>query len=131
MSHFVIVVCLSVLLVAFCSIRLLPNPIWKFDGAEVCLIVKDHKGEGHEQYKGRLANHVADARTDADGGGCLITKVIGISKLKAKYKQFEARRKLRDSYDLFVVDDRVVQMMPQLLGKTFFKYDPKFSVPFA
>ena len=90
--------------------------------------MKDHNGEGHERYKRRLATHAREAAAAAaagggggGGGGCLITKVIGISKLKAKYKQFEARRKLRESYDLFVVDDRVVQMMPQLLGKTFFK----------
>ncbi|KAK6134989.1 hypothetical protein DH2020_031273 [Rehmannia glutinosa] len=50
-----------------------------------------------------------------------ISKVIKISKLKANYKPFEAKRKLCDSYDLFLVDKRVVHLLPKLIGKEFFK----------
>ncbi|KAL6529507.1 hypothetical protein OROGR_015130 [Orobanche gracilis] len=50
-----------------------------------------------------------------------ISKVIKISKLKTNYKPFEAKRKLCDSYDLFLVDKRVVHLLPKLLGKKFFK----------
>ena len=106
--------------VCVCS-RRLPHPIWDVEGADVCVIVKDKSGEGHERMKNAL-------RSEREAGRVTrIAKVIGISKLKTKYKQFEARRRLRDSYDLFCCDDRVIEMMPALLGKTFFKY--VFSTP--
>ncbi|XP_022854965.1 putative ribosome biogenesis protein C8F11.04 [Olea europaea var. sylvestris] len=50
-----------------------------------------------------------------------LSKVLKISKLKTNYKPFEAKRKLCDSYDLFLVDKRVVHLLPKLLGKQFFK----------
>ena len=49
-----------------------------------------------------------------------ITKVIGISKLGAKYKSFEAKRTLCASYDFFLADARIIPMRPKKLGKTFF-----------
>ena len=45
-----------------------------------------------------------------------VAKVIGISKLKTKYEPFEAKRQLCNSYDMFVVDDRVVPSLPKLIG---------------
>ncbi|KAL3638296.1 hypothetical protein CASFOL_017667 [Castilleja foliolosa] len=50
-----------------------------------------------------------------------ISKVIKISKLKTNYKPFEAKRKLCDSYDLFLVDKRIVHLLPKLIGKQFFQ----------
>ncbi|CAA0808671.1 Ribosomal protein L1p/L10e family [Striga hermonthica] len=50
-----------------------------------------------------------------------ISKVIRVSKLKSNYKPYEAKRKLCDSYDLFLVDKRVVHLLPKLIGKKFFK----------
>ncbi|XP_051152168.1 uncharacterized protein LOC127266091 [Andrographis paniculata] len=50
-----------------------------------------------------------------------ISKVIKISKLKANYKAFEAKRKLCNSYDMFLVDRRVVHLLPKLIGKEFFR----------
>ena len=47
--------------------------------------------------------------------------MIGLSKLKKKYVPFEAKRELCSAYDLFVADQRVLPMLPPLLGKTFFK----------
>ncbi|KAI8850536.1 ribosomal protein L1p/L10e family-domain-containing protein [Chytridium lagenaria] len=49
--------------------------------------------------------------------GVSISKVIGLSKLKAKYTQYEAKRKLCASYDLFLADERIVTLLPPLLGK--------------
>ena len=47
-------------------------------------------------------------------------KVIGYTKLSKNYKQYSARRELLKSYDAFFVDDRILPMMPRVLGKTFF-----------
>jgi ribosome biogenesis protein UTP30 len=43
-----------------------------------------------------------------------------VSKLKARYKPFEAKRQLCASYDLFLADERVLPLLPPILGKTFF-----------
>ncbi|KAH8930013.1 ribosomal protein L1 [Atractiella rhizophila] len=71
----------------------------------VCLIVKDPQRE----YK--------DLLREKEIG--FIGRVVGISKLKGKFKAFEARRELMKEYDRFLVDDRVVEMMPKLLGKNW------------
>ncbi|XP_060184416.1 uncharacterized protein LOC132614075 [Lycium barbarum] len=58
-----------------------------------------------------------------------ITKVLKLSKLKAEYKPFEAKRDLYESYELFLADKRVVNLLPGLLGKQFYKKKRKVPVP--
>lgn len=89
----------------------LPHPIYDSQNAEVCLFVKDHKGEGHKAAKLRVKQQKVAG----------VAKVIGVSKLKGKYEPFEAKRQLCNSYDLFLADDRVVPSLPKLIGKSFFK----------
>eukprot|EP00243_Klebsormidium_subtile_P011810 TRINITY_DN6859_c0_g1_i1.p1 TRINITY_DN6859_c0_g1~~TRINITY_DN6859_c0_g1_i1.p1 ORF type:complete len:271 (+),score=48.72 TRINITY_DN6859_c0_g1_i1:104-916(+) len=90
----------------------IPHSLYPLDAArEVCLLVKDVSGEGQKQAKHQIA-------TEAGTG---VSKVIGVSKLKTKYKPYEAKRRLCGSYDLFVADDRILGVLPKLLGKTFFK----------
>ncbi|KAJ5908095.1 hypothetical protein N7495_000777 [Penicillium taxi] len=50
-----------------------------------------------------------------------IEKVIGFSKLAARYKSFESRRQLLSEYDVFLADDRIVTRLVKTLGKTFYK----------
>lgn len=83
----------------------LPHPYQSLETAEICLITKDPQRE----YKDRLA----------DVG--LRAKVIGISKLKKKHKEYEAKRQLMGDYDIFLADARVLPMLPPLLGKGFFQ----------
>ncbi|KAI9272414.1 ribosomal protein L1p/L10e family-domain-containing protein [Helicostylum pulchrum] len=71
---------------------------------EVCLITKDSEKVMEDKVKSVSP----------------VKKVISVSTLGSTYKNFEARRKLCDSYDIFLVDDRVVHLMPKLLGKHFF-----------
>jgi len=89
----------------------LPFPLLNLDVAEVCLIVKDHQGEGHKDAKKRVAEMEK----------CGVAKVLGISKLRNNYKPHEAKRQLCDSYDLFLADARILPLLPKLLGKHFFK----------
>jgi len=56
-----------------------------------------------------------------------ITKVIGLEKLKKNYGTAEAKRALADSFDLFLCDAGVVEMMPKILGTIF--YDKKLKRP--
>ncbi|CAD6890366.1 unnamed protein product [Tilletia laevis] len=81
----------------------LPHPLLSSESASVCLIVKDPQRE----YKDLLAS--LNIRS--------IARVVGVTKLKGKFAPFEARRQLMSDHDLFLVDDRVVGMMPRLLGK--------------
>ncbi|EPY53260.1 U3 snoRNP-associated protein Cic1/Utp30 family protein [Schizosaccharomyces cryophilus OY26] len=74
---------------------------------EACLIVKDPQ----RTYK--------DLVSEAGMSG-VVTRVIGLSKLKAKWKSFEQKRQLRDQFDLFLADDRIISMLPNVLGKTFY-----------
>ncbi|KAK4985924.1 proteasome-interacting protein cic1 [Elasticomyces elasticus] len=58
-----------------------------------------------------------------------VQRVIGITKLKAKYKPFENRRQLLSEYDIFLADDRIITSLPQALGKIFYKGGAKRPVP--
>jgi ribosome biogenesis protein UTP30 len=57
-----------------------------------------------------------------------ITRVLGITKLKARYKSYESRRQLLAEHDVFLADSRVITMLPNLLGKVFYK-GPKRPIP--
>lgn len=58
-----------------------------------------------------------------------IGRVIGLEKLKAKYKSFESRRQLFGEYDMFLADDRVIIHLPAALGKVFYAGGAKRPVP--
>ena len=47
--------------------------------------------------------------------------MLGVEKIRKRYKTFEARRELLQMYDHFLVDNRVAPMVPRLLGNAFLK----------
>ncbi|KAK8846555.1 hypothetical protein IAR55_005641 [Kwoniella newhampshirensis] len=73
----------------------------------VCLLVKSPQRE----YKDLLAT--ANIK--------FISRVVGVEKLKGKFKPFEARRQLLRDHEMFLCDERIVPLMPGLLGKMFFE----------
>lgn len=77
------------------------------EGIEICVFAKDPARELKDKL---LAVPVPG-----------VTKVIGVSKLKKNYHEFKDRRTLASSYDAFFADERVIRMMPKLLGKTFYE----------
>lgn len=58
-----------------------------------------------------------------------IGKIIGLSKLKAKYHSFESRRQLLAEHDIFLADDRIITRLVDVLGKTFYKDTAKRPIP--
>lgn len=58
-----------------------------------------------------------------------VTRVIGFTKVRAKYRQYEAQRQLFGEHDIFLADDRIINRLPQALGKTFYKTTAKRPVP--
>lgn len=58
-----------------------------------------------------------------------ITRVIDLTKLKAKFRVYEAQRKLYSEHDIFLADDRIINQLPKVLGKTFYKSTAKRPIP--
>jgi len=73
----------------------------------VCLITKDPQ----RQYKDLLETHNIK----------FISRVVGLEKLKGKFKAFEARRMLLKENGLFLADDRIIPLLPKLLGSKWFE----------
>ena len=48
-------------------------------------------------------------------------QVISLRELKVEYKQYEAKLQLCNRFDLFLADDRIIRLVPQFLGKCFYK----------
>ena len=44
-------------------------------------------------------------------------KVIGYTKLRKNYHEYQQKRELVKAYDAFFTDDRILPMLPSLLGK--------------
>lgn len=86
--------------------RPIAHPIVDPRTTGVCLIVKDPQRE----YKDLLEEHKIK----------FVSRVVGIAKLKGKWKPFEARRLLLKENGLFLADERVVPLLPGLLGSKWF-----------
>lgn len=79
-----------------------PHAIWS-DSSSICLLTADPQ----RKYKDLI---VEEKLTQ-------IKRVVGVTKLKGKFKPFEARRQLMNEHEIFLADDRIVNMLPKLLGK--------------
>ncbi|NXU38838.1 RL1D1 protein, partial [Drymodes brunneopygia] len=82
---------------------------------EVCLFTKDEPNLSAEQtenlYKKLLLR----------SGIRSISRIISYKTLKKEYKMFEAKRRLLNSFDLFLSDDRIRRLLPSHLGKHFYE----------
>ncbi|NXK63703.1 RL1D1 protein, partial [Sylvietta virens] len=83
--------------------------------SEVCLFTKDEPNLSAEQtenlYKKLLLRN----------GIRSISRIISYKTLKKEYKMFEAKRRLLNSFDLFLSDDRIRRLLPSHLGKHFYE----------
>lgn len=96
----------------------LPNPYLTSPSPTftVCLITKDPS-----TYYRTLTSHLPYHPSS-------IT-VIAPSKLKTNYKTFESRRQLERSHDIFLADDRVIPLLPSLLGSSIYRRSSKVPIP--
>lgn len=58
-----------------------------------------------------------------------VRKVVGLSKLRSKFKTFESLRQLRDDHDLILADDRIIPSLRTALGSTFLRSRTKIPIP--
>lgn len=106
--------------------RLLPSKIKvpyslnKSENLSICLITADPQRA--------VKNAVADPSFPPHLSS-RIHRIIGFSKLKARYHSFEAKRQLRDEFDIFLADDRIATRLVGELGKTFYKGSTKRPIP--
>ncbi|KAI1006077.1 hypothetical protein K3495_g2151 [Podosphaera aphanis] len=100
----------------------LPHPLNDLPTTTICLITADPQ----RSAKDLIASPAFPAEI-----ATRITRVVGLSKLKAKWSQYEAQRKLFSEHDIFLADDRIVTSLPGILGKTFFKTTSKRPIPIS
>lgn len=99
---------------------LLPHPLRDDPEATICLIVADPQ----RHYKNLVASPEFP-----DALRARVTRVVDLKHLTAKFKQYEAQRKLYAEHDVFLADDRVVNRLPKALGKSFYKSTAKRPIP--
>ncbi|KAI1626493.1 ribosomal protein L1p/L10e family-domain-containing protein [Exophiala viscosa] len=97
-----------------------PHSLHKSSDLRICLIVADPQRA--------VKNVVADPAFPEDLKS-RINRIIGFTKLKARYKTFESRRQLLSEHDIFLADDRIVTRLPGVLGKVFYKATTKRPIP--
>merc|ERR1711942_492207 len=92
------------------------------DDTDACLIVKDvHKGAEDQEDKRDFTPSVRHFKQIVEEAGVKkVEEIIPVIQLKREYHDFEMQRKLCDSFDLFLCDERVSKFMPKLLGKNFY-----------
>lgn len=90
-------------------------------GSEICLFTKDPPTPADYDPKAGvpLVNPIKTSLQATPVAG--ITKVLSISKLRKNYAQFADRRRLLSGYALFLTDDRILPLMPALLGSKFYE----------
>ncbi|KAK0636794.1 ribosomal protein L1p/L10e family-domain-containing protein [Bombardia bombarda] len=98
----------------------LPHPLNADSESTICLITADPQ----RAYKNMIASEDFPEELRSR-----ITRVIDITHLKAKFKAFEAQRKLYNEHEIFLADDRIINRLPGALGKTFFKTTVKRPIP--
>ncbi|XP_074272541.1 uncharacterized protein LOC141596325 [Silene latifolia] len=92
----------------------LPNSLYSPENSEICLFVNDANSK------------IAKSKVEEEK--LPIAKVIKLTKLKKEYKAYELKRKLCDSYDLFMAEKRIIPLLPNAIGKGFYK-KKKIPVP--
>lgn len=98
----------------------LPHPLNTDPEMGICLIT----AEPQRAYKNLVAADDFPAEWRKR-----VTRVIDIGKLKAKFKSYESQRKLFAEHDVFLGDTRIINRLPQALGKTFYKTTAKRPIP--
>ncbi|KAG6004077.1 hypothetical protein E4U21_001422 [Claviceps maximensis] len=98
----------------------IPHSLNTDENSTICAITADPQ----RAYKNIIGSEAFPAELSKR-----ITRVIDFSKLKAKYTQYEAQRKLFSEHDIFVADERIINRLPKILGKTFYKTSAKRPIP--
>ncbi|CBX99087.1 hypothetical protein LEMA_P083260.1 [Plenodomus lingam JN3] len=97
----------------------LPHPIIA-ENVRICMFTKDPQ----RTYKDLVASDAFPAALRTK-----VQRVLGVEKLKKRYKSYEQKRALAAEYDLFLVDDRIIKIVAEFLGKSFYGTKSKRPIP--
>jgi len=97
----------------------LAHPILAED-VRICIFTKDPQ----RTYKDLVASDAFPAALRTK-----VQRVLGLDKLKKRYKSYEQKRALAAEYDFFLVDDRIIKIVADFLGKSFYGTKSKRPVP--
>lgn len=97
----------------------LPHPLNSDNEASICLIVS----EPQRHYKNLVASDEFPEELRKR-----ITRVIDFKHLTAKFKQYDAQRKLYAEHDIFLADDRIINRLPKAIS-VFYKNTTKRPIP--
>lgn len=100
-------------------VRVLPHSIISND-VRICIFTKDPQ----RAYKDLVASDAFPAVMREK-----VQRILGVEKLKKRYKSFEQKRSLLAEYDIFMVDDRVLKIVAEFLGKVFYQSKSKRPIP--
>ncbi|CAI9095035.1 OLC1v1030887C1 [Oldenlandia corymbosa var. corymbosa] len=101
----------------------LPYPLHSHQEKNICLIIDDRPTKS----PGKITAEVALKKIKSEN--IPITKVLKLSKLKSDCKSFEGRRNLYNSFGILLADEKIVPLLPKILGKQFYKKKRKVPVP--
>ncbi|KAF2849669.1 ribosomal protein L1 [Plenodomus tracheiphilus IPT5] len=97
----------------------LPHPIIA-ENVRICIFTKDPQ----RTYKDLVASDAFPAALRTN-----VQRVLGVEKLKKRYKSYEQKRALAAEYDFFLVDDRIIKIVADFLGKSFYGTKTKRPIP--
>ncbi|KAJ2904761.1 uncharacterized protein MKZ38_007269 [Zalerion maritima] len=101
----------------------LPHPlITPSTTSTICLIVADPQ----RAYKDLVSSSSFPSELRP-----LVGRVVDYTHLKKKFRTFEAQRQLHSSHDIFLADDRIINRLPKVLGKTFYANTTKRPIPIS
>lgn len=92
------------------------SPVFDEESSEVCCIVKDSLEKGVDKKE-----HQGDQKRLFQQTECMdfVSEVLPVALLKTDYKTHDQKRILANSYDFFVADRDVMNVVPGLLGSHF------------
>lgn len=97
----------------------IPHSITPED-VRICIFTKDPQ----RAYKDLVASDAFPAALRTK-----VVRVLGVEKLRKRYKSFEQKRALLAEFDIFMVDDRIIKIVAEFLGKTFYQSKAKRPIP--
>ena len=100
------------------------SPVFDEETSEVCVITKNSLEKCEVSGKKISATeHQSDLKRLFKNTECMnfVTEVLPVDLLKSDYKTHEQKRILVNSYDFFVADRDVMNVVPKILGTNFLR----------
>lgn len=100
------------------SIRPVPHTLYPSDQRDICVFTRDPSAQYEELLEKKGVKNIAKVWFYLSDNPFTL-QVIGVTKLRQHFKQYESKRKLAQSYDIYLADESILPMLPHLLGKAF------------